>query len=412
MEKLPLFLVRQSLHKEKILSVKNTLRHELTIKGFHRLIRAGERVALTVGSRGIASLEEIVGCLVEWLRECGARPFIVPAMGSHGGANAADQRELLRGYGITEEKIGAPVLSSMEVVLLGYTAAGAPVYMDKVACQADRIIVFNRVKPHTVLSGPVQSGLQKMLAVGLGKQKGAESMHRFGLEKNIPAAASIILQKAPVFLGVAVVENALQELCKIYTLPAEQIITDEPAILEEASKILPVIPFEDLDVLLVRWMGKNISGSGLDTNVVGRWRRVGGAIDKEIKRLAVFDLTPESRGNASGVGMADFITRSLLKKIDFNATKANVMTSGWADGAKIRAVLENEKAVCEQAIKGFDRQELRLVLIESTLNLQEFWVSEKIKEEAVKHPLIEAIAGPFLVNFNAEGKLRLVPTLL
>jgi hypothetical protein len=407
MEELKLFQVRQIINTESISSVQSALRHELVSKSLNELISPGQKIAITVGSRGIASLVQILRCLVEWLWESGAKPFIVPAMGSHGNADARGQLDILERYGITEKKIGVPVASSMEVVLLEHTAAGAPVYMDKTAYESDGIIVLNRVKPHTTMSGPVQSGLLKMLAVGLGNHEGAESMHRYGLEKNVPQAAAIILSKAPVLFGIAIVENAFKQPYGIYAIPAGRIASEEQGVLEEAVKILPVIPFDHLDVLLVRTMGKNISGSGMDTNVVGRWRRVGGEIDKDIKRIAVLDLADESRGNALGIGMADFITRSLYEKIDFKATYMNALTSGWTNGAKIPMVLETEKDVWRQALHGFNREKLRLVLIENTLNLQEIWVSEVIKEEAANCPSIDLIKGPFAVNFSPEGKLAL-----
>jgi hypothetical protein len=407
MEKLKLYQVRQFINTESIPSVQSALRHELVSKRLHTLIHPGQRIAITVGSRGIVSLVQILRCLVEWLWENGGRPFIVPAMGSHGNADVRGQLDVLARYGVTEKKIGVPVVSSMEVLLLGHTSAGAPVYIDKVAYESDSIVVLNRVKPHTTMSGPVQSGLLKMLAVGLGNHKGAESMHHYGLERNVPEAAEIILDKAPVIFGIAIIENAFKQPYRIYAIPAEKITCEEQAVLEEASKMLPVIPFDHIDVLLVRWMGKNISGSGMDTNVVGRWRRVGGKVDRDIKRIAVLNLTEESHGNALGVGMADFITRSLYEKIDFKATYMNALTSGWTNGAKIPIIMENEKDVWVQALNGFDCEKLRLVLVENTLNLQEFFVSEVIKGEAAECPLIELIKGPFSVNFSTEGKLVL-----
>ncbi|MDO9535482.1 MAG: lactate racemase domain-containing protein [Bacillota bacterium] len=407
MEKLRLYQVKQIINNEKIFSVKDALRHELKDKKIGGLIRPGQKIAITVGSRGIASLAEIVSSLAEWLLGYGAKPFIVPAMGSHGNASARGQLEVLEGYGITEQQIGVPIVSSMEVIKIGETSSGSPVYCDKEAYNSDAIVVLNRVKPHTTMSGPVQSGLMKILAVGLGNHKGAESMHRHNLEKNVPEAAAVILKKAPVLFGVAIVGNALNKPYKFYAIPAERIEFEEPPILQEAIKILPVIPFDHIDVLLVRMMGKNISGSDMDTNVVGQWRRVGGEIDKNIKRIAVFQLSPESHGNAIGVGMADFITRSLYEKINLDETYKNALTAGWTNGAKIPMIMEDEKAVVEKVICGYDSEKLRLVFIEDTLNLHKFWVSEKIKDEAAASPRIDFISGPSEVCFSREGKLLL-----
>lgn len=407
MENLEMFHVRQDVCRKRIVSIEKVLLKELKDKNAEKMVRPGYRVALAVGSRGIAALPEIVNCLTKWLQSHGALPFIVPAMGSHGGATAQGQLRVLDSLGISEQKLGIPVLSSMEVVKIGYTRQGAPVYVDSLAYNADALVVINRIKPHTAMRGAIQSGLLKMLAVGLGKQKGAQSMHQYGLEENIPEAARMVIEKAPVIFGVAIVENADGEPYNISVVPATVMLEKEQALLKESFSLLPVIPFEPIDVLLVRWMGKNISGSGMDTNVLGRWRRVGGSIDKVIRRIGVFGLTAESKGNAYGVGMADFITRALYEKIDLESTYANALASGWFNGVKIPMILKDEKTLFEYATFGFKKDTIRLVLIENTLNLQEMWVSKVLMEEACNLPFLKVLSGPLFVDFDA-GKLVLV----
>ncbi len=407
MAALELYEVRQFVVKDKIPDVRAALLRELQEKNIQALIVPGHRIAVTVGSRGIACLPDMVQCLVEWLKERKAVPIIVPAMGSHGNASAEGQAMLLREYGISEDKMGAPVVSSMEVVQLGKTEGGAPVYLDKVAAECDGIIVLNRIKPHTTMKGPLQSGLVKMLAVGLGNRLGAESMHRYGLDENVPQAARLILKKAPVLFGAAVVENADKAPYKVAVMRAGTIEAEERALLEEAQKVLPLVPFDPLDTLLVHRMGKDISGTGMDTNVIGRWRRVGGPVDREIRYIGVFDLTADSAGNAIGMGMADFITRAFYRKINFETTYTNALTADWPAGAKMPVVLESEKAIVEKTLEGFEPGSVRLALIDSTMNLEVFWISRSLREEADAIPSLEVVQKPLLPAFDEQGKLFL-----
>ncbi|MEW5920748.1 MAG: lactate racemase domain-containing protein [Bacillota bacterium] len=408
MDKLPpLYRITQLVEKGKITSIEECLLAELKAQGTAERLQPGARVAIAVGSRGIAGLSLLVKTLVEWLKEQECRPLLLTAMGSHGEATAQGQIAVLKSYGITEEKIGAPITASMDVVEIGRTSAGTSVYFNREALGCDAIILLNRVKPHTTMQGPVQSGLMKMMAVGLGNREGAESMHRFGLERSVPDAANIILKKTPVLFGVALLENARKELYKISVIPAAQIPEKEKPLLREAQRILPLIPCDPVDVLLVRRMGKNISGTGMDTNVVGRWRRIGGPVDRVIGRIGVFDLTDESKGNGLGVGMADCITSVLSSKIDIKVTRTNAQTSGWPEGARVPPVLRNEADVCRRLLQGFVEERVRLVLIESTMQLETFWVSAALKEELAGASFITAIDGPLKVDFDPAGNLIL-----
>lgn len=400
-----LIRVRQKLNDERIDDIEGVVYRELMQHEIVSRVNPGARVAVAVGSRGISCLDRMVRTIVHWVRERGAQPFIVPAMGSHGNASAEGQADLLRGYGIYEEAVGAPVLSSMEVDLLGKTPQGAPVYIDRYAHTADAIILVNRVKPHTTVKGPVQSGLLKMMTVGLGKQKGAEAMHRYRLEIAIPEAARIVMARAPIAFGLAVVENAFDQPALIRAIPRERIEKEERDLLRKAEANLPVIPFDPLDVLIVDWMGKNISGSGMDTNVVGLWRRIGGPVDRVIHRIAVLDLTEESHGNAAGVGMADVITRRLYQKIDLQATYMNCITAGYLPGAKIPITLDTDREVIGTALVGYQPESVRLVRIESTLRLDRFFISEGLLPEASAHPRIEILGEPEEMRFGGDGRI-------
>ncbi len=408
MYRLQLYRVRQSVCREKIDSLQDAVRRELEHKEARERIKPGWKVAVTVGSRGIDALPELLRCLVHWLKSRGAHPILIPAMGSHGGGTAEGQRGVLQGNGVTEANVGAPIVSSMVVESVGRTPAGTPVYVDREALAADAVVVLNRIKPHTAMDGPIQSGLLKMLAVGLGKKAGAASMHRLGLEQNVLPAARIILEKVRVAFGVAIIENAYGEPCRIAVIPPEEIEEEEKKMLQQALAILPAVPFDPLDVLIVRKMGKNISGTGMDTNVVGRWRRIGRPIDRHIGCLSVLGLTPQSRGNAYGMGMADFITKDFYRSIDFQATYANALTAGWPAGAKLPVVLEREKDLFEQLLRWYSYQKIALALIESTLQLETFWVSPALLEKGGGPSPVEVLQGPAEVGFDAQGKMALL----
>jgi hypothetical protein len=349
--------------------------------------------------------------LIEEIKAVGAEPFIVPSMGSHGGATAEGQRDVLRHLGISEETMGAPILSSMEVVEIDRLPNGLPVYVDKYAYEADAIVVINRVKPHTAFRGPIESGIMKMIAIGLGKQKGAEACHQLGFKymaENVPAMARIMIEKLPIVFGVALVENAYDQTCIVELLPAERIEEREKELLEEAKRRMPRILFDQIDVLVIDYIGKNISGDGMDPNVTGRYPTPYAHGGPDVSKMVVLDLTEETKGNANGVGTADFTTQRLVDKMDREATYANGLTSTVCAPTKIATTLENDLYAIKAAIKTcniLDYTKCRLVRIRDTLHLGEIEISVNMLDEARRHPDIEILSEPYHWQFDDEGNL-------
>jgi len=400
--------VRQRFADEHIDDVAAVIRSQMAEVGLAARLRPGARVAITAGSRGIFQIDRITRAVVDAVREAGGKPFIVPAMGSHGGATAEGQREVLAGYGITESSMDCPILSSMETVVLGMTPGGATVHMDKNAYNADHTIVVGRVKAHTAFRGPIESGLCKMIAVGLGKQRGAEEMHARGLGENIPAAAALAIEKANILLGVAIVENSYDHTHTIRVVPPERIHDTDRELLVLANSLLPRVPFDALDTLIVDWMGKNISGSGMDYNIIGMWRRIGGPRIPDYKRIVVLDLTPESHGNGLGVGAADFTTKKLVQKLDLRKMYMNCLTSNAIDAGKIPITLDTDREAIEAAIKSAGVRhgdDARVVRIKSTLHLDELQVSEALLDEVRRNPNLEIIGEPEPMRFDEQGNL-------
>jgi len=365
-------------------------------------------VAITAGSRGIHNLVDITRAAVSAVKSIGREPFIVPAMGSHGKATDEGQRQLLADLGISQETMGCPVRSSMEVELIGQTASGVPVYLDRHALHADGIIVINRVKPHTAFRADVESGLCKMLSVGLGKQRGARQMHGAGLGAAVVEAARVMLANAPVLAGVAILENALDETADIHVVAPDRFEEIDASLLQRAKRILPRIPFDALDVLIVDEMGKNISGTGMDTNVIGVGSRVGGKMTMgtpAISSIVVLALTPESHGNAVGVGLADLTTRRLVDAIDYNATYANVRTTRLWSAGRLPVICETDREAIEIAVGDTPPDLVRLVRIRNTLDLERLEISQALLPEATRSGLT-VTHEPRPLEFDAENRLR------
>jgi len=402
---------RQSFPADEVRDVAGALREELRKPSIAGKVRGKRRIALAVGSRGVAQIPLIVRTVAEELKALGAEPFIVPGMGSHGGATAEGQTRVLADLGVTEASAGCPILSSMEVVELGSLPNGLPVYMDRNAMEADGIVVVNRVKPHTAFSGSIESGLVKMITIGLGKQKGADSCHAFGfghMERNMIDMAKVKLARAPFLFGVGTVENAYDRVAKIVAVPAEEILGTEPALLAEARANMPSIPFDPLDVLIVDRMGKEISGSGMDPNITGRASNPYIKVTRRTTRMAVLDLTAASRGNAVAVGLADVITRRLFRKIDFEHTYANVLTSTVTRSGMIPLIMENDRLAIQAAVKtcnALDMGAVRMVRIRDTLHLEEIRFSECLLPEARGNPRLSILGPPEDIRFDGEGNL-------
>ena len=400
-----MYRLRQRFDRQAIANPGRVLAERLRSAPAMAGLRPGMRVAITVGSRGIAHLGELVAAVVQVVRERGGEPFIVPAMGSHGGATAEGQARMLAGLGVDEATVGAPIRSSMDVVLVGQTPSGWPVYCDRLAFEADWIVVMNRVKPHTAFKASIESGLMKMMAVGLGKRRGAETVHRRGLAEGVVEFGRVILARAPIGIGVAIVENSDDETYELAVVPPTEFEETDRHLLALARDLLPRLPFDDLDVLVVREMGKNISGTGMDSNVIGIGRRIGGSHKPEVARLVVLDLTEESHGNALGVGLADLTTRRLVDKIDLRATYTNVITTGFFGSAKLPMILESDQEALAVALTGYDPATVRLAVIKNTLELEEMAISEGLLEAARSQPRLTVLEPLGPLRFDEDGRL-------
>ncbi len=406
MSTLKLIPVKQKVASEQVEDVAGAVRSGLASISPAERIRPGMSVAVAVGSRGISSIQEVVKTTVNALLALGARPFLVPAMGSHGGGTAQGQKEVLEGYGLGEDDLGVPIRSSLDTVIVGETEAGMPVHFDANVAQADAIVVINRIKPHTSFRCRWESGLFKIIAVGLGKQRGAETIHAWGIEEAMPAAARLILARMPIVAGIGIVENGYHQAAQIAVLPAERIEAEEPALLETAKEYLPRIPLSPIDLMIVEEIGKNISGTGMDLNIVGMWRRNGGPIDPPIRRLAVLDLTPASHGNATGIGYADLIPERLREKVDWQATYMNCLTAGNYAGAKQPITLPNDQLLLATALASLDPQTAQVVYIRNTLDLETFWVSPGMLAQVAAHDNLTVVGEPQPVRFDEEGTLQ------
>ncbi len=374
-------------------------------------ITPGMRIAVAVGSRGVANIALITRSTVEALRGLGADPFIVPAMGSHGGATAEGQIQILAELGVTAEAVGAAIRSSMEVDVLGRTDRGMTVYCDRNAMGADAIVAINRVKKHTDMTAVHESGLIKMLAIGLGKRAQAEAIHAYGaagLREHLLPVARIVLARAPVRLGIATIENGYEDTAEIHGFEPEEIEAGERRLLARNKRRLPGLPFDAIDVLIVDRMGKEVSGTGMDTNVLGRVRIAG---EREPARprvtwIAVLDLTPASHGNAIGVGLADITTRRLADRIDWDATYVNGVTSGFFERAKLPIVASNDRDAIATVFSRLSpevRARARVARIRDTLHLDRFSVSRALLDEA-RGP-IDVVGPARPLRFDEIGNL-------
>lgn len=395
MAQLYLNKVRQNFPRERISDIERTVTAQLAKVG--SVIKPGASIAIAAGSRGIANIARMVKAAADFLRNADAKPFIVPAMGSHGGATAEGQRELLASYGITDQAMGCPVRAAMEVVELPNDGLKTKLFMDRLTWESDGVIVINRIKPHTDFHGDFESGLAKMIVIGLGKERQAFEMHSFGvhgLRDLVPQAAKRLLATGKILAGIGIVENAYDETMIVEAIPAANIWTREPQLLAIAKQNMPRLPVENLDVLIVDRFGKNISGTGMDTNIIGRIHIAGEPepTSPRIKMIVVTDLTDESHGNATGMGFADLVTRRLFQKIDFPVTYKNVMTAGFPDRAKLPMVAETDREAIDIALRAAgcrDISRARVARISDTLHLGELLVSDTVLEEVRAQPHIE-----------------------
>lgn len=381
-------------------------------------IKPGQTIAVGVGSRGIANIDTIVRETLEILKRAGSKPFIFPAMGSHGGATPEGQTELLASYGVTAQSMGVEIRASMEVRQVGTADCGAPVFGSVEALSADHIVLINRIKPHTDFFGTVGSGLVKMSVIGLGKKEGAAAMHitatRLGHEKVIREMARVALSKAPVLCGVAILENQIHETAGLKVIPVEEIEEREESLLEEARRLMPLLPFEEIDLLIIDRIGKNISGAGMDPNVMGRWvHGYSSALAREgrpapfIRRIFVRDLTPETHGNAIGIGFADFTTTRLVQGMDRHVTYTNALTAMTPQAVKIPLYYDSDRECILRALVSLaieDTSTARVVRIADTLSLNEFRASESLADEILGRKL-EFLGAFDGISFDQAGNL-------
>jgi hypothetical protein len=369
---------------------------ELSKEGIAELIKPDMRIAVTVGSRGIANVDSITKAIVDFIKRKQAIPFIIPAMGSHGGATAEGQLEILASYNITEATMGCPICSCMDTVFLGYSKYGKPVYMDKLAFEADGVIVSCRLKMHNAFRGSYESGPCKMMVVGLGKQKGAESVHSDGMGKiadNIPANAEVILKNAPILLAIPCIENAYDETCKIEAIHRDKILEREPELLKYAASNMPKIIVEKGDVLIVDKIGKNYSGTGVDPNITGTFSTEYATGGVKVQRTCFLDLTDSSHGNALGVGLASVITKRIFDKMDIQKMYPNCMTSTVLKSATIPLIMATDKEAvqaCIRTLNEVNKEHLHIIRIPNSLHIEHIMLSEAYYED-VKNGMYDGL---------------------
>ena len=374
-------------------------------------IKTGMHIAVTCGSRGIRNIDIITKSICDFVKERGAVPFVVPAMGSHGGATAEGQKEVIAHYGVTEEYLGCEIRSSMETVFVGKNAEGLDVYMDKNAFEADGIIVSNRVKPHTSFKGECESGMMKMMAIGLGKQYGADRCHEAGFQnmaKNVKLFGEVILKNSPVIFGVAILENAFDETADIVAVPAEEIPVKEPALLIRAKELMPRILVDSCDVLIIDRIGKNISGTGSDPNIAGPFGDSGEQYGLRSQNICILDLTEETNGNGYGIGIADATTERAFKKMDLEAMYINSVTSTALWKNRIPLIMESDEDAIKVVVKccnEIDKKDPRIVRIHDTLHLSEIMLSESYLEEIKKIEGLTKTSDPAFLPFDENGDL-------
>jgi acyl-CoA synthetase (AMP-forming)/AMP-acid ligase II len=405
--------VRQKFDSTKLADIPGAIQREFQRPEIRERVKPGQVIAVGCGSRGIANIAQIAYAVIAELKALGAKPFIFPCMGSHGAATAEGQKKVLETYGITEASTGVPIRATMETTIVGHLADGTPVHMDKYASEADAIVVINRIKPHTGFRGATESGLTKMLAIGIGKITGAATYHTHGMDRFpdlLPQIREVNISQRNVIFGVGIVENAYDETAYIEIIPAEKLKTREPDLQVMAKKNMPQLFFDDIDVLIIDEMGKNISGAGFDPNITGRNRRnVKWQDTPRVKKIVVLGLTRVSQGNATGIGSADVITMRLYKELDVASTYANVITSMNLDGGGIPIIMNNDHDAIALAVKTVVRvkpEDCRIVRIRNTLHLGEIEVSNALLDEVRRQSERFEIAEAALeMKFDAQGNL-------
>ncbi len=408
--------VRQELNSEEIEDVDAAVSQQFSKPGIGDSLAPGATVAVTVGSRGIHRISDVTRAVVNEVRKSGAQPFIVPAMGSHGGATADGQIALIAHYGVTEEAMGCPIRSSMDTVRLGEVEGDVPVYFDRHAYEADAVIPVGRIKPHTDFHGPIESGLMKMITIGLGKQKGADVFHGHGFpefHRLIPAVGLFSISHVNMPFGIGIVENGFSHVSLIEAIPGNRILEREKELLKIARDRMGRLPGERIDVLIVDEIGKDISGDGADPNVINR--DISGELAKselllkpEVQRIIFRDLTPDTAGNATGVGLGDFVLRQLADKIDPVFTYMNVITSKYPAGGRLPMVVDNDRQAIYLAIGSAmhtSTEAARIARIRNTKDVEELWISETLVSEMMGGGKVTPIGELKPIAFDDSGML-------
>jgi len=406
--------VRQTPYAPMLTDVRGAVQAELRKLMLAAKVKPGQRVAVPAGSRGISNIVTILETVIQELKALGLVPFIFPAMGSHGGATAEGQREVLATYGITEQRLGVPIQATMDVIEVGRTPRGIPVYVDAIAAQADWVAVINRVKPHTEFSGEIESGLMKMMAIGFGNHRGALNTHQYAVKYSyreaIPEIGQALLHHLPILFGLAVIENAYDQTARVAAVPPESFLGEEQRLLQEARLLMARLPVDSLHLLIVDEMGKDISGSGMDTNVIGRVMVIGEPepTTPRISRIYVRDLSHNTYGNAIGIGLADFCSRRLAAKIDPVPTQINCITAMTPEKARIPIALETDREAIATALTTvgpIEAWEARVIRIKNTLEMEELQVSEALMDEIKGRQDVTVMGGLEEMAFDGSGNL-------
>ena len=412
--KLPQIMkVSQIFDDTKLENVEKYLNQKLINKNIKDKIKPGMKIAITGGSRGISHYKELMKTVVSFVKECGGVPFIVPSMGSHGGGTSEGQKNMLKKLGITKDTVGCEIISSMDVMEVGRTSKDLPVYIDKNAANADGIILLNRVKLHTSFRGKYESGLIKMMAIGLAKRKGADMTHSLRYENmanNLLEVGTIAINNLNIICGVASIENGYNEVNDVFVLHKDEILEEEPKILEKSKHLMSRIYLDDIDVLIVNEIGKNISGTGVDTNIVGRFHTNAASGGPNTIKLGFLDISEKSGGNANGMGLADFISKKFHDKIDFPATYINAITSTEPNSVKMPLVLDNDKYVFKGCVKlcgALNLDDIKLVIINNTKELDEIYMSKAAFENVVDKSKVKKESDLFDIPFDKEDNLDL-----
>lgn len=410
-----LALIEQTFPEQRINHLNASLLETFSTFADSPINLSGMRIAVAVGSRGISRIDEILRHLINFLKSKGSDPFIVPAMGSHGGATEEGQRQVLESYGISSQSMGVEVVSSLTVKDLGKTKTGVPVKIDRQAWNSDGIILVNRIKPHTDFKGALGSGLMKMIAVGLGNLEGAGDFHsairNFSHEEVITSKASLVLASGKILGGLAIVENASHELARVEAILGERIEEREKVLFRESAELMPALPVETLDLLIIDQIGKDISGAGMDPNVTGRWFRLNSRWQEkpEIGRILVRDLSKKTKGNGLGIGLSDFCTLRTVEKMDLSTTYANAITSQNTVTAQIPLYFDSDREMLEAAVKSLgasiDPSRLRLIRIRDTLHLNPFWASESLVEDLKISPRVTKVSKAQPLSFDRAGNI-------